>query len=66
MSLERRLALLSWARRTDAWIIEDDYDSEYRYTGPPITALQGLDDEGRVVYVGTFSKVLFPALRSGT
>ncbi len=65
MSLERRLALLSWARRTDAWIFEDDYDSEYRYTGPPITALQGLDDEGRVIYVGTFSKVLFPALRLG-
>lgn len=65
MSLERRLALLNWARRADAWIFEDDYDSEYRYTGPPITALQGLDDEGRVVYVGTFSKVLFPALRLG-
>ncbi len=65
MSLERRLALLSWARRTDAWILEDDYDSEYRYTGPPITALQGLDDEGRALYVGTFSKVLFPALRLG-
>lgn len=65
MSLRRRLALLAWAREADAWIIEDDYDSEYRYTGKPLTALQGLDTSGRVIYAGTFSKVLFPALRLG-
>jgi GntR family transcriptional regulator/MocR family aminotransferase len=65
MSLARRLELLGWAGRSGAWVIEDDYDSEYRYTGRPLEALQGLDAEGRVVYVGTFSKVLFPALRLG-
>jgi GntR family transcriptional regulator/MocR family aminotransferase len=65
MSLSRRLALLAWARQADAWILEDDYDSEYRYVGKPLTALQGLDTTGRVIYVGTFSKVLFPALRLG-
>lgn len=65
MSLPRRLDLLDWAQRSDAWILEDDYDSEYRYSGRPFEALQGLDAEGRVVYVGTFSKVLFPALRLG-
>ncbi len=65
MSLARRLELLGWANRSGAWVIEDDYDSEYRYTGRPLEALQGLDGEGRVVYVGTFSKVLFPALRLG-
>lgn len=65
MSLARRLALLDWARRAGAWIVEDDYDSEYRYAGRPLPALQGLDTSGRVVYVGTFSKVLFPALRLG-
>ena len=65
MSLARRLELLRWAGRSGAWVIEDDYDSEYRYTGRPLEALQGLDTEGRVVYVGTFSKVLFPALRLG-
>jgi len=65
MSLARRLALLEWANRSGAWIIEDDYDSEYRYTGRPLSALQGLDDQGRVIYLGTFSKVLFPALRLG-
>jgi len=65
MSLPRRLALLAWARETGAWILEDDYDSEYRYVGKPLTALQGLDRAGRVIYVGTFSKVLFPALRLG-
>jgi len=65
MSLPRRLALLDWAHETDAWIIEDDYDSEYRYMGKPLTALQGLDRAGRVIYTGTFSKVLFPALRLG-
>jgi GntR family transcriptional regulator/MocR family aminotransferase len=65
MSLRRRLALLEWAREADAWIVEDDYDSEYRFGGRPLEALHGLDDEGRVLYVGTFSKVLFPALRLG-
>lgn len=65
MSVARRLALLDWARRNDAWIIEDDYDSEYRYCGRPLTALQGLDGGRRVFYIGTFSKVLFPDLRLG-
>jgi hypothetical protein len=63
MSLRRRLELLAWATQAQAWIFEDDYDSEYRYTGWPLTALQGLDRDARVIYVGTFSKVLFPALR---
>lgn len=65
MSLSRRLALLEWARANDAWIIEDDYDSEFRYTGRPLPSLQGLDRDGRVLYVGTFSKTVFPALRIG-
>jgi GntR family transcriptional regulator/MocR family aminotransferase len=89
MSLTRRLDLLAWARRAGAWILEDDYDSEYRYASRPIAALQGLeapsapaasppaasppaasppaaaDDGGRVIYFGTFSRVLFPALRLG-
>ena len=65
MSLERRLALLEWAGRSGAWVLEDDYDSEYRYSGMPLEALQGIDAEGRVIYVGTFSKVLFAALRLG-
>ena len=65
MSLPRRMALLSWARRRGAWIAEDDYDSEFRYAGRPLAALQGLDPAGRVIYIGTFSKVLFPALRLG-
>jgi GntR family transcriptional regulator / MocR family aminotransferase len=65
MSASRRLQLLDWARRKGAWIIEDDYDSEYRYESPPIASLQGLDRDARVLYVGTFSKVLFPALRLG-
>jgi GntR family transcriptional regulator / MocR family aminotransferase len=65
MSLSRRLKLLDWAREADAWILEDDYDSEYRFSGRPLEALQGLDHEGRVLYIGTFSKVLFPALRLG-
>lgn len=63
MSLRRRLELLAWASQAQAWILEDDYDSEYRYTGRPLAALQGLDREHRVIYLGTFSKVLFPALR---
>lgn len=63
MSLDRRLALLEWARRNDAWVIEDDYDGEFRYDGRPLTAVQGLDAGGRVIYVGTFTKSLYPALR---
>ncbi|WP_422931888.1 PLP-dependent aminotransferase family protein [Singulisphaera sp. PoT] len=63
LSLPRRLELLAWARRADAWVLEDDYDSEFRYTGRPLASLQGLDRDGRVIYMGTFSKVLFPALR---
>ena len=65
MSVSRRLQLLDWARRSGAWIVEDDYDSEYRYGSPPIASLQGLDSDSRVIYVGTFSKVLFPSLRLG-
>jgi GntR family transcriptional regulator/MocR family aminotransferase len=64
MTASRRLALLDWARRTGAWIIEDDYDSEYRYASRPLGALQGID-ASRVIYIGTFSKVLFPSLRLG-
>jgi GntR family transcriptional regulator/MocR family aminotransferase len=65
LSLARRLALLNWARRNEAVIIEDDYDGDLRYDGRSLGALQGLDEDGRVVYLGTFSKVLFPALRLG-
>lgn len=65
MSLNRRLALLDWARRRDGYIIEDDYDSEFRYRGRPLASLQGLDREDRVLYIGTFSKVLMPSLRLG-
>ncbi len=65
MPLSRRLSLLRWAREANALIFEDDYDGELRYTGHPISALQGLDRDERVVYLGTFSKVLFPALRLG-
>ena len=65
MPLERRLALLDWAARTDAWIVEDDYVSEFRYEGSPLEALQALDRHGRVIYVGTFAKTLVPALRLG-
>jgi GntR family transcriptional regulator/MocR family aminotransferase len=63
MSLPRRLALLDWARSNGSWVLEDDYDSEYRYSSQPLTALQGLDSAGRVLYIGTFSKTLFPSLR---
>ncbi len=63
MSLARRLALLQWAQVQQAVVIEDDYDGELRYDGRPLSALQGLDESGHVVYLGTFSKVLFPALR---
>ena len=65
MSLARRLALLDWAQHAGAWILEDDYDSEFRYCGRPLASLQGLDTYGRVIYMGSFSKVLFPALRLG-
>jgi GntR family transcriptional regulator/MocR family aminotransferase len=65
MSTARRLELLAAAAEMRAWIVEDDYDSEFRYVSRPLTALQGLDRDGRVVYVGTFSKVMFPALRIG-
>jgi GntR family transcriptional regulator / MocR family aminotransferase len=65
MSLAQRLALLEWANEANAWILEDDYDSEYRFSGRPLEALQGLDRTNRVIYLGTFSKVLFPALRLG-
>lgn len=65
MSAARRLQTLAWARSCGAWILEDDYDSEYRYAHQPIAALQGLDRDARVLYIGTFSKVMFPALRVG-
>ncbi len=69
MSASRRLALLTWARHVGGWVLEDDYDSEFRYAGRPIPCLQGLDTErggpGRVLYLGTFSKTLSPALRLG-
>lgn len=65
LSLSRRLALLEWARRNDGWIIEDDYDGEYRYSGAPLAPLAALDRHQRVLYVGTFGKVAFPALRLG-
>lgn len=65
MSLPRRLALLEWADAFNAWIIEDDYDGEYRYAGKPLSALASIDQSARVIYVGTFSKVLFPGLRIG-
>lgn len=65
LSLPRRLALLSWAGATGAWIIEDDYDSEFRYVGRPLPALKSLDHHQRVLYAGTFSKVLYPSLRLG-
>ncbi len=65
MSLARRLQLLEWAQKNGSWIVEDDYDAEYRYESRPIASLQGLDAEKRVIYIGTFSKVLFPSLRTG-
>ena len=65
MSLARRLELLNWAAKNNAWILEDDYDSEFRFKGQPLSALQGLDKADSVVYIGSFSKVLFPALRLG-
>lgn len=65
MSLARRLSLLAWAEHNDGWIIEDDYDAEYRYSGAPLAPLAALDRQGRVLYVGTFGKIAFPALRLG-
>ncbi len=65
LSLPRRLALLDFAGAANAWIVEDDYDSEYRYSGRPIASLQGLDRAARVLYMGTFSKTLFPSLKVG-
>lgn len=65
MTLPRRLELLSWAQQTGTYVLEDDYDSEYRYKGRPIPALAGLEHNETVIYIGTFSKVLFPALRLG-
>jgi GntR family transcriptional regulator/MocR family aminotransferase len=65
LSLQRRLELLAWARRHAAWIVEDDYDGEFRHDGRPLAALKSLDDAGRVIHVGSFSKVAFPALRLG-
>jgi GntR family transcriptional regulator/MocR family aminotransferase len=65
MSLARRLELLAWAERAEGWIVEDDYDGEYRYSGAPLAPLAALDRQGRVLYVGTFGKVAFPALRLG-
>ena len=65
MSVERRAALLDWARRAKAWVIEDDRDSEFRYSSRPVGSLQGMDTEGCVLYLGTFSRAMFPALRLG-
>lgn len=65
MSLSRRKFLLSMARETHSWIVEDDYDSEFRFSGQPIPSLQGLEDDSPVIYIGTFSKTLYPALRLG-
>ena len=65
MTAARRFALLDWAQQQNAWVLEDDYDSEYRYVSRPLGALQGMDAHQRVIYIGTFSKVLFPALRVG-
>ncbi len=65
LSMARRMELLAWARAARGWVIEDDYDSEFRYAGRPLASLQGVDEGGRVIYIGTFSKVLFPGLRLG-
>lgn len=65
LALERRLALIEWAARRQAWIIEDDYDSEFHYAGKPTACVQGLDHHDRTIYIGTFTKSLFPGLRIG-
>lgn len=65
LSMGRRMELLAWARDAGAWIVEDDYSSEFRYAGPPLNSLQGLDGGDRVIYVGTLNKALFPGLRMG-
>jgi GntR family transcriptional regulator/MocR family aminotransferase len=65
LTLERRLKLLEWSRSTGAWIFEDDYDSEFRFAGRPLAAMQGLAPESNVIFCGSFSKMLFPALRMG-
>src|SRR5262249_16767526 len=65
LSMPRRLELLGWARERRAWIVEDDWASEYRYAGRPLASLQGLDDDERVIYLGTLNKTLFPGLRIG-
>lgn len=65
MSLERRLELLEWSRATGSWIFEDDYDSEFRFSGSPLAALQGLAPDGNVIFSGSFNKMLFPSLRIG-
>jgi GntR family transcriptional regulator/MocR family aminotransferase len=65
MSLARRIALIDFAREKDVFIFEDDHSSEFRYTGPPLPSLQGLDNSGRVIYAGTMSKILYPSLRLG-
>ena len=65
LALDRRLAIIEWARQQQSWIIEDDYDSEFHYAGKPTACVQGLDPHGRTVYIGTFTKSLFPGLRIG-
>ncbi len=65
LSMARRLELLAWARKKNAWIVEDDYASEFRYGGRPLASLQGLDEDERVIYIGTLNKALFPGLRMG-
>jgi len=65
MSLERRLEILKWASRAGAFVIEDDYDSEYRFEGKPVPAMQSLDQNSNVIFIGSFSKILFPSLRLG-
>jgi len=65
LALDRRLALIEWAARHQAWIIEDDYDSEFHYAGKPTACVQGLDPRDRTIYIGTFTKSLFPGLRIG-